>query len=223
MTLIPKLFRAVRGLTAREGIARGFYQPRVRHRAALALAGASGRFLEIGCGRGFFLEEVALTAPKLETVGIDNATDQLRSFTRTYLDNHGGTATHLVGARAEALPFPDGTFEAASCLNTLYNLPSMAVIRIFLLEMARVLKPGGRCLIDIRNRWNLPTALRFRLRHWHDPAFPYHLKTYSTAELEGALEGTGLHPVRLHRIGLLKSPLCPVILFELEKKDGWEA
>ena len=185
--MIPKLFRAVRGLTAREDIARGFYQPRVRHRAALALVGASGRFLEIGCGRGFFLEEVALTAPKLETVGIDNATDQLRSFTRTYLDNHGGTAAHLVGARAEALPFPDGTFEVASCLNTLYNLPSMAVIRIFLLEMARVLKPGGRCLIDIRNRWNLPTALRFRLRHWHDPTFPYHLKTYSTAELEGAL------------------------------------
>ena len=112
--MIPKLFRAVRGLTAREGIGRGFYQPRVRRRAALALVDATGRFLEIGCGRGFFLEEVALTAPKLETVGIDNATDQLRSFTRTYLDNHGGTAAHLVSARAEALPFPDGTYEAAS-------------------------------------------------------------------------------------------------------------
>ncbi len=128
--------------------------------------------------------------------------------------------SHLVGARAEALPFPDETFEVASCLNTLYNLPSMAVIRTFLLEMARVLKPGGRCLIDIRNRWNLPTALRFRLRHWHDPTVSHPLKAYSTAELEGALEGTGLHPLRLHRIGLLKSPFCPVILFELEKKGG---
>ena len=188
MTLIPKLFRAVRGLTAREGIARGFYQPRVRRRAALALVDASGRFLEIGCGREFFLEleEVALTAPKLETVGIDNATDQLRSFTRTYLDNHGGTAAHLVGARAEALPFPDGTFEVASCLNTLYNLPSIDVVRIFLLEMARVLKPGGRCLIDIRNRWNLPTVLRFKLLRWHDPTIAHPLRVYSAAELEGA-------------------------------------
>ncbi len=47
---------------------------------------------------------------------------------------------------------------------------------------------------------------------------PVPSRVYSAAELEGALEGTGLHPVRLHRIGLLKSPFCPVILFELEKK-----
>jgi hypothetical protein len=62
--------------------------------------------------------------------------------------------------------------------------------------------------------------LRFQLRHWHDPSFPYSLNAYTTSELEAALEGTGLRTVRRHRIGLLKSPLCPVIVFELEKKTG---
>lgn len=219
VTLIQKLYVKVRGLTAREGIPRGFYQPRVRRRAAHALAGRTGRLLDVGCGRGFFLEEVAIIAPQLGLVGIDYAVNQL-TFTRAYVDQHASSAPLLVGARAEALPFPAETFEAASCLNLFYNLPSMAVVRTLLLEMARILKPGGRCLVDIRNRWNFPTVLRFQLRHWHDPSFPYSLNAYTTSELEAALEGTGLRTVRHHRIGLLKSPLCPVIVFELEKKTG---
>ncbi|MDA2916147.1 class I SAM-dependent methyltransferase [Nitrospinae bacterium AH_259_B05_G02_I21] len=209
----------MRGLTALEGIPRGFYQPRVRRRAAHALAGRTGRLLDVGCGRGFFLEEVAITAPQLDLAGIDYAVNQL-TFTRAYVDQHAGSAPFLVGARAEALPFPAETFEAASCLNLFYNLPSMAVVRTLLLEMARILKPGGRCLVDVRNRWNLPTVLRYRLLHWHDPTCLHPLKTYTTSELEAALEGTGLRTVRRHRIGLLKSPFCPVIVFELEKNTG---
>ncbi len=62
VTLIQKLYVKVMGLTAQEGIPRGFYQPRVRRSAAHALAGRAGRLLDVGCGRGFFLEEVAITA-----------------------------------------------------------------------------------------------------------------------------------------------------------------
>ena len=219
VTLIQKLYLKVRGLTAQEGIPRGFYQPRVRRSAAHALAGRTGRLLDVGCGQGVFLEEVTITVPQLDLVGIDYAVNQL-TFTRAYVDQHASSAPLLVGARAESLPFPAETFDAASCLNLFYNLPSMAVVRTLLLEMARILKPGGRCLVDIRNRWNLPTALRFRLKYWHDPNYPYPLNAYTTSELEAALVGTGLRTVRRHRIGLLKSPLCPVIVFELEKKSG---
>ena len=217
MGLIHKLYRTIMGLTAKEGVPRGLYQPRVRSRGALAIAGLEGLLLDVGCGRGFYLEEVARTAPGLRQVGIDCDVDQLKSFTRSHLDSHGCSSTLLAAARAEALPFPAETFDVAACLNTLYNLPSTDVVRGFLLEMARILKPGGLCLIDIRNRWNLPTALRFKLLHWHDTPMSHPLRTYSTSELEAALQGTGLRIVRSHRIGLLKSPFCPIIVFELMK------
>lgn len=101
--------------------------------------------------------------------------------------------------------------------NTFYNLPTLDMVGAFMKEMARVLKPGGRCIVDIRNRWNLPIALRFKLVRWHDPTYPCPLRVYSLSELDRAARGTSLHPVRYHRIGLLKSPLCPIIVIEMER------
>lgn len=217
MGLTHKLYRALRGLTAKEGVPRGLYQPLVRRRAARTMAGLEGLLLDVGCGRGFYLEEAAASAPGLALVGIDLDAAQLKGFTRSYLDGHGGSKALLVAARAETLPFPSETFDVACCLNTLYNLPSLEVIRTFLLEMARVVKAGGRCIIDIRNRLNPTTALRFKLLRWHDTTLGHPLRTYSTSELEAALRGTGLQIIKEHRIGALKSPFCPVIVFELEK------
>lgn len=220
MGLTHKLYRGLRGLTAKEGVPRGLYQPLVRRRAAGALAGLEGLLLDVGCGRGFYLEEAAASAPKLALVGIDQDARQLDGFTRSYLDGHGGSKALLVAARAETLPFASETFDVACCLNTLYNLPTLDVIRTFLMEMARVVKTGGLCIIDIRNRLNPATALRFKLLKWHDTTLGHPLRTYSASELESALSGTGLQIVRQHRIGALRSPFCPIIVFELEKSPA---
>lgn len=217
MKPVHRLYGAIRGLTSKEGVPRGFYQPRVRRRAALALAGSEGLLLDVGCGRGFYLEEVARSAPGLVLVGLDRDLEQLKSFTRPHLNSHEVSGVLLLGSQAEALPFSEETFDVVCCLNTLYNLPSMEVIRTFLLEMARVLKTGGRCLIDIRNRWNVATTLRFKMLRWHDPTLSHPLKTYFKSELEAGLKGTGLRICKHHRIGILESPFCPIIVFELEK------
>lgn len=51
---------------------------------------------------------------------------------------------------AQELPFPDGTFDAVSCLEALEFTPSPEQV---LREMARVLRPGGVFLVTNRINW----------------------------------------------------------------------
>jgi ubiquinone/menaquinone biosynthesis C-methylase UbiE len=101
------------------------------HRRAL-LAGVSGQVLEVGAGTGLNLPfygpdtEVVLTEP-------DPAM-------RARAARRGAT---VVDARAEALPFEDGAFDAVVCTLVLCTVddPAAAVA-----ELRRVLRPGGRLL-----------------------------------------------------------------------------
>jgi SAM-dependent methyltransferase len=101
------------------------------HRREL-LAGVSGRVLEVGAGTGLNLPfygpgaDVVLTEP-------DPAM-------RARAARRGAT---VVDARAEALPFADGTFDAVVCTLVLCTVddPAAAVA-----EFRRILAPGGRLL-----------------------------------------------------------------------------
>ena len=47
-------------------------------------------------------------------------------------------------ASAAALPYADGAFDIVTCRMVVHHFPSLAPS---LTEMARVLKPGGQCII----------------------------------------------------------------------------
>lgn len=51
----------------------------------------------------------------------------------------------FVAARGQALPFTDGSFDGVLCMNALHHLPSFAE---GLLEIHRVLRPGGRAVFS---------------------------------------------------------------------------
>lgn len=87
--------------------------------------------IEVGCGATgvvFYLPEAR------RRVGIDPAAPAIIKWT-------GGRASvDLVLAWGEALPFADGTFDVAFCINCLDHTEAPeAVVR----EIARVLRPGG--------------------------------------------------------------------------------
>lgn len=98
-------------------------------RAELApLAGRS--ILDIGCGAG------ALATP-------------LRAEGALWrgLDPGGGPPGLSVDrAGAEAMPYPDASFDAAICVNALHHVP-VAMMDRALTEAARVLRPGGRLVV----------------------------------------------------------------------------
>jgi ubiquinone/menaquinone biosynthesis C-methylase UbiE len=106
------------------------------------LAGARGRVIEIGAGTGVNLELYGEGVEDLTLVEPDpHMGAQLR---KRLADRHGDPLpAQLVAAPAEALPFPDDTFDTAVATLVLCTIPDpVAAID----ELARVLRPGGRLL-----------------------------------------------------------------------------
>jgi SAM-dependent methyltransferase len=111
------------------------------------------RALELGCGTGVFLERVARSGAALH--GIDLSQDllakaraRLAGFPNVTLDR----------GNAEALPYPDGHFDAVYGSSVLHHLDLDAALR----EAYRVLRPGGRVVFAEPNILNPQVLLMFR-------------------------------------------------------------
>lgn len=94
--------------------------------------------LEIGTGTGALIPLLREVAPAAHIVSIDLAHRMLRRA-RTR-----GPDAWLVQADVHSLPLPTGAFDRAICHNA---LPHFRDQRAALVELARVLRPGGLLLI----------------------------------------------------------------------------
>ncbi len=97
------------------------------------------RLLDVACGSGRFLGQLKQAFPAMPMVGSD--------LSQAYLDEaarflHGRRSVSLHQANAEALPFPDASFDIVTCVYLYHELPN-EVRRRVTSEIARVLKPGG--------------------------------------------------------------------------------
>jgi len=116
---------------------------------------AGGRALDAGCGTGF--QSALLTELGWAAHGVDVSAGALAVARRRL----PGTAFAL--ATVETLPYPDGRFDAVVCCGSTLSFvddPARA-----LAELGRVLRPGGRLLLDCEHRpsldlaWALASAL----------------------------------------------------------------
>jgi arsenite methyltransferase len=128
----------------------GSHDASVRRAAVFeALAPRTGEaVLEIGCGGGVFLRDIALAVGAGgRACGIDISADQLESARAHCAD---APAAELLEASALDLPFEDGTFDAAYSVQALEYIEA---IDEALAEAGRVLKPGGR-LVHLATLWD---------------------------------------------------------------------
>lgn len=100
------------------------------------------RVLEVGCGVGAVLGELAAAEQTLELTGLDRSAEQVAGA-RLHLGSRGVRATLVVGD-ALALPFADGSFDRVVMVWMLEHLPSEPMRVAALREARRVLRPGGR-------------------------------------------------------------------------------
>jgi ubiquinone/menaquinone biosynthesis C-methylase UbiE len=102
------------------------------------------RLLDIGCGTGRFLDFVKQAWPRLQVVGLDMSDAYVR-HARHHLRRWSRTS--FVVSKAETIPLPDSSQDAVTSIFLFHELPPK-VRRSALRECARVLKPGGRLILQ---------------------------------------------------------------------------
>jgi ubiquinone/menaquinone biosynthesis C-methylase UbiE len=102
------------------------------------------KLLDIGCGTGRTLHQIARSHPTMRLHGVDLSPAYIR-YARKVLGDVGELT--LAVENAEALPWADATFDIVTSVYMFHELPRNArrnVVR----EMLRVVKPGGLVVIE---------------------------------------------------------------------------
>lgn len=116
---------------------------RKRTVAALALPKTdASRVLDVATGTGDLAIDIARRHPGAEVIGVDPSANMIEVGARKVTRFDGRVS--LVLGDAQALDFPDASFDAVTIAFGIRNVPDRA---LGLREMARVCKPGGRVAI----------------------------------------------------------------------------
>ncbi len=168
----------------------------LEHRVILRLAGPlQGRSgLDVGCGDG----TLALVIARNGAARVSGCDPDLRMVTRAMAQAvRGDTRIDLAVARAQALPFPDNSFDVVTCITVLAFVPDADnAIR----EMARVLRRGGRLVIGDLGKWSLWAARR-RIRGW------FGAKMWRTARFRTAKELAAMAAGAALTVGSIKGAI----------------
>jgi SAM-dependent methyltransferase len=154
---------------------------RVRRLVAFANPGRSDRVLDAGSG------VLALAfAPRVESVVALEWDLRPRRPANVALEP----------AEAHDVPFPDDAFDIAACGPTFHHLTSP---RIAMREMARVVRPGGRVVIEdiIASEQTVRARYQDRLERLRDRSHPGYLRLSQLIAYTGEA-GLKLREVRVH-------------------------
>jgi ubiquinone/menaquinone biosynthesis C-methylase UbiE len=105
----------------------------------------TGKWLNLCAGDGRFNNQ--LLSMVTELVAVDINEDALQKIIRITPDKLREKLTIEIANIAKALSFDDDIFDGIFCVGTLHLFPKQ-IFRSIFAEMERVLKPGGKIIID---------------------------------------------------------------------------
>lgn len=150
----------------------------------LAAPKPSDRLLDIATGGG---NVARVFSPHVGEAVASDLTPRMLAATEASFAKLGLTNVRMAEADAEQLPFEDGSFDIVTCRIAPHHFPHPDR---FVVESARVLKPGGRWLLvdstvppgEVGEFWN-------RFEHIRDPS---HVRTLTTDEWSALIRESGL-------------------------------
>jgi SAM-dependent methyltransferase len=146
------------------------------------------RVLDLGCGAGRFV--AALREAGVDVVGVELAGAALERARA----NAPGADLRLV-ADDGSLPLEHASIDLVWCSEVLEHVPDTAHL---LLEVRRVLRPGGRLLVTVPDHRRLRTALIALMRfEAHFDPLGQHVRFYTRHSLAATLEHAGFEDVRV--------------------------
>lgn len=192
--MLTGIYRRLLRLTSRVGekgeYSGGYLQGKIRKEVLALCRRVKGRALEIGCGEGLFLAQLAKENSELKVWGVDNDETRLKAAAARL------RGVDLSVQDAGKLSFKDEYFDAVICINVLFNMRSKDEVIKALSEMKRVCKRGGSVIFDIRNSNNPLLNLKYRLAAYYDDTLKgLPLKTYDIEEIEAVLKDLGMEAV----------------------------
>jgi ubiquinone/menaquinone biosynthesis C-methylase UbiE len=146
---------------------------------ALAAATPADRVLDIATGGGHTALALARVAGH---VTASDLTPEMLAAAEAHLRGAGVANVDFAPADAQALPFPDSSFDVVTCRIAPHHFPDPAA---FVREVRRVLRPGGRFLLeDTVVPAGEPAAYINHLERLRDPS---HARSLSVDEWWGLL------------------------------------
>jgi ubiquinone/menaquinone biosynthesis C-methylase UbiE len=174
--------------------------PVTRRLRARPKSAGPARILDVACGTGSALNQLALAHPNENYWGLD-----LSPF---YLHHAGRRLGHvrnlsLVAENAEHMPLADASFDVVTSVFLFHELPARAQKNV-LSEMRRVLKPGGLLVLEDAAQLVEAADLRVFLsnfaRSMNEPFFA----DYIASDLMPAVAAAGFAPSAVERCFLSK-------------------
>ena len=182
-----------------------YLDKRVRFVADLASPGTG---LDVGCGTGVLAAR--LSALGWDMDGIDPSQGMLDVMARD--------APLVKGQRAfgDDLPFEDGSFDLVLTVAALHHVAEPAAVRGTLIEMARVVRPGGRIVVWDHN----PRNPYWKLLMARVPQDDGTERLIPEAEVLGGLRAGGATVLSSDQLGFVPDFVPPRLLPAVAKVEG---
>lgn len=154
----------------------------------LGLTGTEQQLLDVGCGGGANLQRLMERVPHAQVTGIDYSPVSVQLSSEVNAEAIAAGRCRVLEANVLALPFEDDSFDVATAFETIYFWPDTLA---GLMEVHRVLKPGGHLLVSNDDDGTSSTA--------RDIAQQIEgMKLFTAGQLEELLQSAGFARVHVH-------------------------
>jgi SAM-dependent methyltransferase len=179
------------------------------------------RILDVGCGNGRHTA-AAFRQPQALAIGTDVSIPDLQAAKsrlelHARLGQHGGGRWALCAADGLRLPFSARRFDLVICCEVLEHLPAPGAAVV---ELARVLKPGGRLVVSVP-RYG-PERVCWALSREYARSQGGHVRIFRRSEAAALLSAAGLKVRALRHAHALHSPYWWLkCLLGLKREGFW--
>ncbi len=163
--------------------------------AFLELA-ATDRVLDVGAGHGRTLTKIAAHTTRGCATGLDDSDVMVAMARRRNKRQIKKGRVEVRAGRSDAMPFADQSFDKALSVHTIYFWTPAGP---HLVEIARVLKPGGRFVLGFRPSDDHDLSRQF-------PAEIYHFRT--TQEVRELVTVAGFSVEKIERAAGAAAPMA---------------
>lgn len=198
-----------------------WHQEKFREVANILKTAGARKVLDFGCGPGSFLSILANEVPGIDAVGVDIASPQIEFAAKNIAAKHPGNIRFQL-LDAERLPYPDGSFDAVTCIEVIEHIHPFLAAKI-LAEARRVLKPDGVFVLTTPNYRSLWPLIEWALEKaspvkYHDQ----HISKFTPNSLVKFLEACGFEATGINSIFVF-APFVNAVSKTLAKiLHGWE-